>query len=442
MHSCYKQVFYIIFQSSRAGADFTRSRVSQEVLTVLNPRWNEAECTSSGVGCGRTICCRSGGWKWSAGRSTLLSDNSNYPANGTLTERRSDSAAVFGPPEEQSLLGYIQRFSLYAVFSSYFLSELKFLPAVVMSQISTLHLEWFFFLFRRTCNELHGNNSKRGNFFFFLTFLLIIFEFPPPSTHIDSQRRHENSLRDGRHGLFTGCKELQDSSYTCRCSCGREIIEGESLPMITTVWLCCFMYVCVCVCVCAVHWVFISQWLHWWSPSQWVVSAGFGRCSSLSTRSGCAIWRSAGGGFRTRPSSGRLQRGRGCGGRAGGDPGPRSWWSGRSRPPGTPRRSRAEARAGCRRWRTHWRPGLACTSSRGSSSWRCAYGHRRRSPSHRGLRTEGERSKIKLRCLTNILLYQYKNKQQLHSSSIACCLSGGVWICVDSLWINKSIQVL
>lgn len=91
MHSCYKQVFYIIFQSSRAGADFTRSRVSQEVLTVLNPRWNEAECTSSGVGCGRTICCRSGGWKWSAGRSTLLSDNSNYPANGTLTERRSDS---------------------------------------------------------------------------------------------------------------------------------------------------------------------------------------------------------------------------------------------------------------------------------------------------------------------------------------------------------------
>lgn len=57
---------------------------------------------------------------------------------------------------------------------------------------------------------------RGGLFLFFLRFFFfIIFEHSfPPSTHIDSQRRHENSLRNGLHGLFTGCKELQDSSYT------------------------------------------------------------------------------------------------------------------------------------------------------------------------------------------------------------------------------------
>lgn len=192
MHSCYKQVFYIIFQSSRAGADFTRSRVSQEVLTVLNPRWNEAECTSSGVGCGRTICCRSGGWKWSAGRSTLLSDNSNYPANGTLTERRSDSLQQCLVLQRSNR--YLDIFSV-SVYMQYFHH--------IFYQSWNFFLPWwchrsqlfiwsdFFFLFRRTCNELHGNNSKRGNFFFFLTFLfflLIIFEHSFPRRHTSTAR--------------------------------------------------------------------------------------------------------------------------------------------------------------------------------------------------------------------------------------------------------------
>lgn len=123
--------------------------------------------------------------------------------------------------------------------------------------------------------------------------------------------------------------------------------------------------VCVCMCVCA-HWVCIC-------------------CSSLRTRSGCATLRSADGGSRTLPSSVRRQWGRGCEGPAEDDPAPHSWWCGQSRPPGTPQRSQVRAQEGCHRWRTRWRPGLACTFSRVSSSWQCACVHRRCSLLRRGL---------------------------------------------------------
>ena len=105
-----------------------------------------------------------------------------------------------------------------------------------------------------------------------------------------------------------------------------------------------------------------------------------GKEKRISTRSDCATWPRACGGSRTPLSSARRHRLWHCAPPGSASPPPRSWWCDRSRWPGTRCWCRAGGRWGCRRWKTRWRLGSKCTSSRGFSSWRCAFCRSRRSP--------------------------------------------------------------
>lgn len=209
-------------------AEFKRSRVSQEVLTVLNLRWNEAECTSSGSGAVVRSAAGAVGENDLQAESTLLSENSNYPpANGTWTERRSDSLQQYLVLQRSNR--YVDIFSV-SVYMQYFHH--------IFYQSWNFFLSWwchrsqlfiwsdFFFLFRRTCNELHGNNSKRGIFFFFLTFLfflLIIFEHSFPRRHTSTARGDTRTVLEMDVMVcLLAVKSCRILLILCRCSGGRE----------------------------------------------------------------------------------------------------------------------------------------------------------------------------------------------------------------------------